>query len=207
MSVVTRRYSRGNPETDIDYDIRQIAEAGLVKYCDAVLASELNDNFWTAIVPMELDTSSTNSPLFLSYMAAQVKANDKGFLSRDIAVQDLLLNRGDVHHIYPKNLLKKQGLSRGRYNQVANFVLAQSEINIAIGDRAPEKYFRELGEQCRGGVERYGAIVKVGEMRSNLAAHAVPDELIDGVTMSYDEFLDRRRSLMARKIRAWFESL
>ena len=99
MSVVTRRYSKGNPETDIDYDIRQIAEGGLAKYCEAVLNSELSDNFWTNLVPIELDTSSVNSPFFLAYQAAQVKLGDKGFLSRDITVNDLLLNRSDVHHV------------------------------------------------------------------------------------------------------------
>ncbi|MFX6622241.1 hypothetical protein ABTG47_20395, partial [Acinetobacter baumannii] len=84
---------------------------------------------------------------FLCYQAAQVKLGDKGFLSRDITVRDLLLNRTDVHHIYPKKHLKEQGLSRGRYNQIANFVLAQSEINIAISDKPPEKYFAELAAQ------------------------------------------------------------
>ena len=87
-----------------------------------------------------------------------VKLGDKGFLSSDITVQDLLMNRSDVHHIYPRNHLKKMGLARGRYNQIANFVLAQSEINIAIGDKAPEKYFQELAEQCDGGKKKYGGI-------------------------------------------------
>lgn len=54
-----------------------------------------------------------------------------------------------MHHVYPWNHLKKQGLSRyRRYNQIANFVTAQSEINIAIGDKPPEQYFNELVEQC-----------------------------------------------------------
>ena len=101
-------------------------------------------------------TISGQSPYFLAYKAAQVKLGDKGFLSRDITVLDLLMNRSDVHHVYPRNHLKKQGLSRGRYNQIANFVLAQSEINIAIGDKAPEQYFKELAEQCAGGKKKYG---------------------------------------------------
>ncbi len=87
-----------------------------------------------------------------------MKLSDKGFLSKDISVLDLLLNRSDVHHVFPRNHLKKQGLQRGRYNQIANFVLAQSEINIAIGDRAPEEYFGQLVEQCDGGKKRYGGI-------------------------------------------------
>jgi hypothetical protein len=79
----------------------------------------------------------TNAAYFLRYQAAQIKLGDKGFLSRDITVDALVRNRSDVHHVYPRNHLKKQGLSRSRYNQIANFVLAQSEINIAIGDKPP----------------------------------------------------------------------
>ena len=73
-------------------------------------------------------TSCTISGLhrFRNGQAAQTKLGDLGFLSRDITVRDLLLNRSDVHHVYPRNYLKKQGLARGRYNQIANFVLAQS---------------------------------------------------------------------------------
>jgi len=33
---------------------------------------------------------------------------------------------------------------RGRYNQTANFNIAQREINIAIGDRPPEVCFAGL---------------------------------------------------------------
>ncbi|HXU31576.1 MAG TPA: DUF262 domain-containing protein [Thermoanaerobaculia bacterium] len=207
MSVVTRRYSKGNPETDIDYDIRQIAETGLVRFCEAVLASELSENFWSNLVPIELDTSSVNSPFFLAYQAAQVKLHDKGFLSSDISVHDLLLNRSDVHHVYPRNFLKTQGLPRGRYNQIANFVLAQSEINIAIGDKAPEVYFRELTEQCADGKRKYGRITALEDMRANFRMHCLPDSMLDGEILAYDDFLEQRRKLMALKIKAWFEKL
>ncbi len=85
------------------------------------------------------------------------------------------MNRSDVHHVYPRNYLKKQGLARGRYNQIANFVLAQSEINIAIGDKAPEKYFGELAEQCAGGKKKYGGITELADLRANLRMHCLPN--------------------------------
>ena len=205
--MLTRRYSKGNPETDIDYDIRQIESAGLVPFCETVLSSELSENFWSNLVPIQLDTSSSNSPYFLAYQAAQVKLGDKGFLSRDITVLDLLMNRSDVHHVYPRNHLKKQGLARGRYNQIGNFVLAQSEINIAIGDKPPERYFQELAEQCAGGKKKYGGITDIDELRANLRMSCLPESLLDGEIPPYDEFLEERRKLMAKKIKTWFEAL
>ena len=136
-----------------------------------------------------------------------MKLGDLGFLSRDITVRDLLLNRSDVHHVFPRNHLKKKGLARGRYNQIANFVIAQSEINIAIGDRDPKAYFKELAEQCAGGSKKYGGITKRKEMEENFLMSCLPVELLDGGFTDYDEFLKERRKLMAQKIKTWFNSL
>ena len=206
MSILRGRYT-GSPETAFDFDIRQIETRGLVNYTKTVIENELPESFWTGMLPQLMDTSSGQSPYFLAYKAAQVKLGDKGFLSRDITVLDLLMNRSDVHHVYPKNFLKKQGLAKGLYNQIANFVLAQSEINIAIDDKPPAQYFRELAEQCAGGLKKYGGITEITQLRENLRMSCLPDSLIDGKIPIYDEFLAERRSLMAQKIKTWFEAL
>jgi len=206
MSVLRGRYT-GSPETAFDFDIRQIEARGLTSYADSVIENELPESFWTGMLPQLMDTSSGQSPYFLAYQAAQVKLTDKGFLSRDITVLDLLMNRSDVHHVYPKKHLKAQGLSRGRYNQIANFVLAQSEINIAIGDKPPERYFKELAEQCDGGKKKYGGITDATELRANLRMSCLPEALLDGGIPTYDDFLEERRKLMAQKIKSWFETL
>lgn len=206
MSILRGRYT-GSPETAFDFDIRQVEARGLVAYAKSVVETELPESFWTGMLPQLMDTSSAQSPYFLAYKAAQVKLGDKGFLSRDITVLDLLMNRSDVHHVYPRNHLKKQGLSRGRYNQIANFVLAQSEINIAIGDKAPGQYFKELAEQCAGGKKKYGGITDATELRANLRMSCLPEALLDGGIPAYDDFLEERRKLMAQKIKSWFEAL
>jgi hypothetical protein len=207
FGLLNRRYSKGNPETDIDYDIRQIDAQGLQKHCDATIAAQLSDNYWENLLPMQLDIASTRNAAFLAFQAAQVKAGDKGFLSRDITVLDLLMNRTDVHHVYPKKHLKEQGKSRGEYNQIANFVLAQSEINIAIGAADPKDYFKALAKQVDGGKKKYGGITDEKELRANLRAHCLPESLLDGDVPEYEEFLQQRRVLMARKIKHWFWSL
>lgn len=206
MSLLRGRYA-GSPETSFEFDIRQITTRGLKAYVDSVVESELPDSFWTGMLPQLMDTSSSQSPYFLAYQAAQAKLNDKGFLSRDITIPDLLNNRSDVHHVYPRKHLKGQGLSRGRYNQIANFVLAQSEINIAIGDKAPEVYFGQLADQCAGGKKRYGGITDPAHMRENLEMHCLPTTMLDGDVPSYDDFLELRRGLMALKMKRWFEAL
>ncbi len=206
MSTLRGRYS-ASPESTIDFDIRQIDSRGVVNYVESVIPNELPESFWTGMLPQFMDTSSTNSPYFRCYQAAQIKLGDKGFLSRDITVADLLLNRADVHHVYPKQYLKASGLSRSSYNQIANFVVAQSEINIAIGAKAPEIYFKELAGQCNGGNKKYGGITDETELRANLRVSCIPEEMLDGHIRDYPEFLEERRKLMSLKIKQWFEVL
>lgn len=207
MALLRGRYS-GSPESAFDGDIRQVDAHGLEIHADTVMAAELPEAYWSGTLPQLLDTSSSVSPYFLAFKAAQVKLGDHGFLSRDITVRDLLMIRSDLHHLFPVDHLRtRSGVTRARYNQVANFAIAQSEINIAIGGKSPEQYFGELSDQCMGGPVRYGAIKDMQAMRANLRANCVPESMLDGQVPSYDDFLIQRRILMAQKIRAWFESL
>ena len=98
-------------------------------------------------------------------------------------------------------------MNRNRYNQIANFVLAQSEINIAIGDKSPEKYFSEIVDQVNGGAKLYGGIVDPAHLRENYIQNCLPECLLKGEVPAYDDFLSERRRLMALRIKEWFEVL
>ena len=206
MSILRGRYS-GSPETAFDFDIRQIVSQGLQRYVESVIVNELPQTFWTGMLPQIMTTSFSTSPYFLAYQAAQAKLGDRGFLSLSITVSDLLLFRGDRHHVYPRKLLQAQKLSRGSYNQIANYVIAQSEINVAIGASSPQKYFSQLLAQCNGGPTLYGGITDEVVLRENLRAHCIPEGLLYGDVPPYADFLVQRRTLMALKIRDWFYTL
>ncbi|HEX7509314.1 MAG TPA: hypothetical protein VF550_21250, partial [Polyangia bacterium] len=79
--------------------------------------------------------------------------------------------------------------------------------NIAIGDKAPEQYFKELVEQCTGGRKKHGGITDIDELRANLRMSCLPESLLNGEIPPYDEFLGERRKLMALKIQTFFEGL
>lgn len=206
MSMLTGRYS-GMPETVFDQDVRQINNYGVLEHSKAVFDATLNDSFWSALLPQEMDTSSGISPYFLVFQAAQVKMKDKGFLSQAIEVSQLLSNRADVHHLFPRNYLKQKGLQRGQYNQIANYAIAQSEINIAIGDKPPKVYFATLLDQVTGGPKRLGGITDQQQLLENLRDHCIPESVFNSMADDYDEFLIERRKLMALKIRDYFNML
>jgi len=208
MSMLTRRYS-SSPESSFDFDIKRINEIGITKYIEDVEAAELSDAFWNAGLPQQMNTSVASSPYFNVYLASQVYENDKGFLSRDITVQDLLAFKGDVHHLFPRNYLKKHGLTRNKYNQIANYVMMQSEINISIGDKSPADYFSKLLVCCHNGDEKavYGAITNLNQIKDNFAMHCIPEGMENKTIEHYEEFLQERRKLMAKKIKKYYWKL
>ena len=205
LSILRSRYS-SSPESQFDYDIKQIM-INPENYIDNTIKAELSDAFWDIGLPQQLNTSVANSPSFNVFLAAQVKMRDKGFSSKDINVEDLIRIKGDVHHIFPRDYLKKNGFTKNMYNQIANYVMSQSEINITIGAKAPNVYFNELLEQCKGGKLKYGGIRTVKELEENMRMHCIPESIFEMKASDYEEFLEERRKLMALKIKEYFSLL
>ena len=206
MSILTGRYT-GSPETAFDVDVRQVHEQGVTSYLDDVVRGELSDAFWDAALPQAMNTSVASSPYFRLFEAAQIKLNDRGFLSSDITVRDLIEVKSDVHHLFPRDYLKKHGVLRREYNQIANYAVTQSEINIAIGNSEPGKYFTQVFDQCNGGPKHYGNITDRAKLRENLEMNCIPAGVEDMDVGDYAFFLGARRKLMAKKIKVYFESL
>ena len=205
-SILTGRYS-GSPESMFDFDIKQIENKTFGEYLKEKEDGELSDAFWNVNLVQRLDTSVASSPFFNVYLASQVKNNDRGFLSKEISVNNLILHRGDIHHIFPRNYLKKAGLTRSKYNQIANYVYMQQEVNIKVGNKAPNIYFEEVKDQCEGGALKYGAISDRNDLKNNLDENCIPDSIFEMTIDNYQDFLNLRRRLMAKKIKEYYYSL
>jgi hypothetical protein len=206
MSLLTQRYS-GSPESQFDADIKQVSREGAGKILAQIEEAQLSDAFWNVQLVQDLDKASINNPFLHLFFAAQIKSGDEGFLSTDITVQSMIEHRGDIHHLFPKDFLAESGRDRGSYNQIANFVYAQSEITIRIGKKAPNVYMPEVYAQVTGGDHKYGGITDEVRLRNNLALHCIPEGFETMDINSYDDFLVQRRRLMAQKIREYYKSL
>ena len=205
-SVLTGRYS-GSPESMFDFDIKQISHKSMSEYLKEKEDAELSDAFWNASLPRSLDTSVASSPYFHIYLASQVKANDKGFLSKDVLVSDLILLRGDIHHLFPKDYLKRNGFERNKYNQIANYVYMQQEINIKVGNKAPDTYLSLLIENFTNNKNKFSGIENHEELIKNFEMHCIPRSIINSKFSDYEDFLHERRKLMALKIKDYYFSL
>ena len=207
LSMLTGRYS-GSAESSFDYDIKRFTEQDPEKFVQNTEAGELSDAFWNNILVTRLDTSVASSPYFLVYLMAQVKNGARGFLSKQIDVQSLVEQRGDIHHIFPKKYLQKNGVNnRKDYNQIANYVYTQSEINVKIKDTAPCGYMQVMLEQVSGGELVYGGITDADDLKRNLDENCIPDGFEKMDICSYTSFLEKRRALMARYIRDYYKQL
>lgn len=207
LSILTGRYS-ASPESSFDYDIKRFfAYDDPMEYLKLTEAGELSDAFWDVNLVQRLNTSVASSPYFNMYLVAQVKAHDRGFLSAQVDVESMLENRGDIHHLFPKNYLTKHSIPQAQYNQIANYVFLQQEINIKIGDKAPDAYMKEVYEQCCTKQPVYGCITDEDELRRNLTQNCIPDGFESMSIGDYDRFLEERRKLMAQKIRNYYFSL
>lgn len=207
LSTITSRYI-GSPETQMDRDLRSIAEKGFKAFLEENETALLSDAFWNVRLVQNLETSSISSPFFNTFLAAQIFSGDRSLLSNSSKVSDLISVAGDVHHIFPRAYLKETGFNdKGKYNQVANFAYLDTGVNISIGKQAPNEYFSKAFEQCETGDIKVGTIVDSDVLRSNLAVNCIPENIAEMSAEDYPEFLKERRMLMAKKIKEYYYSL
>lgn len=208
MSIITQRYT-SSPESKFDLDIRRLTESSdAIKYIDEELERNLGDAFWNSILVENFNTSVASSPYWKIYLIAQISLNDSAFLSQDMKVRTLVEGRGDVHHIFPKDYLQKNGKNnRGIYNQIANFALIQTEVNLQITNKSPNIYMSEIINQCETKQTSIGSIVDNSLLKENLKNNCIPENFYMMTIDDYDSFLKERRKLMAEKIKRYYYSL
>lgn len=206
MSVLTGRYA-SSPETQMERDLRSIKDKGFRAFFDEVMANYGVD-FWDVTVPQLLQTSSITAPAFNVFLAAQCKNTEDSFLGNGSKVRDLL-ESADIHHLFPKKHLQKNGIKAVvQYNQVANLAVLSRPVNIAISDNPPSYYMQEVFDHCsRGQESKYTTLSTWNDVLNNCRQNCLPPDFKDMMIVDYDRFLEKRRVLMAQKIRDFFNSL
>lgn len=207
LSTLTGRYV-GSPESVMARDIRLINEKGFIHFFNEVEASVLSENFWNVTLVQNLETTSSTSPAFNTFLAAQINLNCNSLFMHGTMICDLINISGDVHHIFPRAYLKKSGVdAKSRYNQVANFTYLDTQVNKAVGDDAPNVYFGKVVEQCDNQTIAFGNISTREALTNNLNENAIPEGVIGMTYEDYDKFLSERRVLMAKLIERYYKQL
>lgn len=90
LTILTGRYS-GSPESAFDYDIKRFdTHNNPLEFIENEEKGSLSDAYWENILVTRLDTAVASSPFFNLYLMAQIKEGNKGFLSANIKVEDMI---------------------------------------------------------------------------------------------------------------------
>lgn len=210
MSVLTSRYS-SSPETIIDRDVKEIARGSVGEYLERIEDSDLSEQFWNVALINDFNKASQQHPYLNTFFAAQVYFGDNGFLS-DVTLRSIRSIKGDIHHVFPYDYLKKTGRSdRFDYNQIANFVYMEKSTNIQIGNKSPADYMAIITKQVQTGAlapqHPIGKITDSTILAQNLNQNCFPDGFENMTVVDYEDYLDARRKLMVKKIEKYYKSL
>lgn len=207
LSTLTSRYIT-SPESVMDYDIKRIKERGFLSYYNEIEPAELSETFWNIQLPQRLESASVNSPFLNVFFAAQIFFAEDSLFCKGTKIGDLIGIVGDVHHIFPRKYLISNGITeKNRYNQIANFTYLDTTVNKLISDDAPNIYFQKAINGCAEGKAIYGNISKLDSLMENVKSNCIPETIISMNAEHYDDFLQVRRLMMAKKIKKYFYSL
>lgn len=198
FSQLTQRYT-GSPETTIEYDLKNIED--FITFINKEINNNLTSDYWEITLPENLKTSSSVQYAFVTYLASLIKDDIKVLFS-EIKLRDhlnpLIKSKKktiELHHIFPKGYLKKIGINnKSEINQVANLIYIEYKDNIKIfGDKEPSKVWPDALKYYYN--DNYKEIFNIYDL---------PENFWD---LSYNEFLEKRKKLMAKRIKDYFYSI
>jgi len=203
-ATISNRYI-SSFESTIESDLNQIKnvsnKADFEKMLEEIISSTLTNDFWNITLPDSLDSSSANNSAYCAFLAAQNKLGAVVLFSKNRTIAEMLdpairSNRKTLekHHLFPRAWLEEEGIDDLKMiNQIANFALIDWDKNSNISDSSPREYAGIIKSQFDNDL-----------WEKMCAAHALPQKWDQ---MAYDEFLTKRRLLMAQIIKKGFEAI
>lgn len=204
MAHTTGRYT-SSPESQLESDLlrlRDIVDGDADAFCarlDREAATVFTSDYWTISLPNRFQRSGGRSPAMIAYWAA-LNLLDAELLFSTTKVATRFdpgvspVRNVERHHLFPKQHLAKQGITTPpRVNQIANMAFVDWVENGDISGEAPSNYWPVMS-----------ARVDPERLKRQRYWHALP---IGWEQLSYDDFLEKRRRLMADVVRDGFAQL
>ncbi len=204
MAHTTGRYT-SSPESQIEADLlrlRDLTTGDGDEFCarlDREIETVFTNDYWRVSLPNRLNTSSATSPALLAYWSALNLLDAEALFSATKI--STLLDPGvtpqralERHHLFPKRHLESLGVIQvDRVNQIANMAFVDWLDNAAVSSQAPAAYWPMMSAQ-----------LSPDRLEHHRFWHALP---IGWEQLGYDDFLAKRRELIAAVVRTGFETL
>ncbi len=182
LASLRGRYT-GSSETAMDEDLKAVAGA---EPRAALIGNALPAGGGATVSPEEFDDAGWRNPLFpLTYAVARKRGATDWFTGVALATDVVGAEHDvEVHHIFPKALLKKEGIRRKDRDEIANLAFLAARPNKKISNRPPEEYLAEIAEKHGGRLE----------------AQSVPMDRSLWRLDRFQDFLAARRLLLSRAV-------
>lgn len=141
----------GSTETKINEDIHAVETEGL----DGLIERLRTWRGGLQVEPEHFDASTVGARFYpvLYFLTRMGEARDlcdgtvlkKGMLGK--------MARLELHHIFPKKVLRDAGYDRRQINALANFCFLTKECNLHLAADPPEEYFPRIASEYPGALE------------------------------------------------------
>ncbi|MGV9806771.1 GmrSD restriction endonuclease domain-containing protein [Micromonospora chersina] len=180
LATIRTRYS-GSTDTRLSQDIRSARQADPIR---SLLEGLNAESSRAEVTERALRGRTKESPyFFLSLLVALDRGARDWWHGTDILPDTEDAPKLEHHHIHPPSTLDDRRFDKGMVNDLVNLVFISAQANKKINGRSPAEYFPSLSDD-------------------ELRAHVVPlDERLrspDG----YQQFLNKRRALLAEAMNA-----
>ena len=188
-SFLWGRYS-GSVESTLSQDLNIVSQGGGIEGLIAVIRQNRGD---LMIHPQDFWGWSTGARFYpLLYLLTRTHHSyDWGTgieLSHNLLGKNSTL---DVHHIFPKAQLYAINKPKSIVNSLANYAIQTKDTNLEISDELPENYMPKYAKKNPGALE----------------SHWIPMNTDLWKLDKYEEFLARRRELLAEAANTLLNSL
>jgi hypothetical protein len=176
------RYS-GSGETNLDEDIKAVHGEDPIAL---LMRNTLKPEEKIEVLADEFDDAGGRNPLFpMTYAAAKKRGAKDWFkgiaLGTDAIGED---HQIEIHHIFPKALLKERGERRKDIDEIANLAFLMARPNKQISKREPDAYLSEIADKHP----------------ERLVAQSVPMDRKLWKLDRFQDFLAARRKLLAEAV-------
>jgi hypothetical protein len=182
VASLRARYT-GSGETAMDEDMKAVTQGDPI---GSLMSNALPGGRWSPVTSDEFDDAGWRNPLFpLTYAAAR-KAGAKDWfrgitLATDVAGEE---HEIQIHHVFPKALLKHAKVSRHDRDEIANLAFLAARPNRSISAQPPSVYLPKISEKHP----------------ERLKAQCIPMDESLWQLDRYQDFLAERRTLLAKAV-------
>lgn len=183
-----RGHFSGSVHTEIDRLLRRLtANASVQELCKATGSSSLKK-----LRPNEFFASRISGPLMSLYVSMLAENDARDWCDHHARLDGTVSGhnaRLQVHHFFPRSLLKKHGRGDDDINTVANYTLLSASTNLHVGAEEPATYMKR---------------VQVPE--AQLTKQCIPLNRDLWHLGRYDDFLEERRKLLTSAANDFLDS-